>query len=487
MNANCWPIVVVLLLLSGSSAEGQPQLTRIPAVDVEAAQFPAADGSARNEDIEQLAAQLQAQASDLQELRDDLNATSADDSATEGLLSFRGKWDYGLWFESKNGEFRANIGGRVEHDWVWFDTEPELEAVLGRVEDGSFFRRARIHGAGTMYGVIDLFAEFEAAPVDNIVFQDMWAQLRGIPLLGHIRAGHVKVPFGLENYTSAKYVTFMERSAVHDAFQQEYDPGIMVWNYTPRKNATWNVAWMRLDAAESGRAFGNGRYSGVARVTAVPWATSDDHALLHLGGGFRYDNGGVFDPAVGTDVVRFRARPELRNTRRFIDSGPLTASGSSFLLLETAALVGSFSIQAEYVHTTVHSAFLPAGGPSLGNVLLDGYYVYTSYLFTGERRPYVRTNGTMGRVLPRNNVRPGTGRFLLLQGAWEMGVRYSYVDLNDTGVDGGKLRTITTGLTWYLNPNTKLLLNYIWARRDVPGPQVDGDANLFGMRFHVAF
>ncbi len=68
-----------------------------------------------------------------------------------------------------------------------------------------------------------------------------------------------------------------------------------------------------------------------------------------------------------------------------------------------------------------------------------------------------------------------------------MAFRYSAVDLNDSGINRGQLQTVTTGLNSYLNPNTKVLFNYIWARSDVPGPTVDGDANLFGMRFHIAF
>ncbi len=490
MQGNHHRILAALWLLAsitpGSTANAQ---TRLPDTNVVmASQASLIEPVGPSVQLEDLATQVQRQAIEIDRLREQFAASQEAmlKSATVDPLSFRGKWDYGLWFESANGDFRANIGGRVEQDWVWFDTEPDLAAAIGHMDDGVFFRRARIHGAGRMYGVIDLFAEFEAAPVDNLVFQDMWAQLREIPLIGHLRVGHVKVPLGLENYTSAKYITFFERSAVHDAFQQEYDPGMVAWNYGPEKNVTWAAALMRLDPDESGRAFGNGRYSGVGRVTMVPWSANDDRALLHLGGGYRYDHGGIFDPAVGTEVVRFRTRPEFRNTRRFLDTGPLISSGTSILVVEGAVVLGSFSVQAEYLSTTVHDASIPMGGPALGNASFDGYYVYASYLLTGETRPYDRTTGAFGRVVPAENVRPGTGN-MLLQGAWEVGIRYSLVDLNDPGVNGGVLQTVTTGLTWYLNPNTKVLFNYIWARRDVPGPPVDGDANLFGTRFHIAF
>ena len=83
-------------------------------------------------------------------------------------------------------------------DWLWASASENVESAVGSIEDGVFFRRARIHGAGTLYDIVDYYAEFEFAPVDNIVFQDVWMQLRDVPLFGHIRAGHLKVPFGLE-------------------------------------------------------------------------------------------------------------------------------------------------------------------------------------------------------------------------------------------------------------------------------------------------
>ena len=432
-------------------------------------------------DVAFLKSELARQARLLEELSCKLQEESSGTSPSELQPAMTGKWDHGLWFATADGEFRANIGGRVEQDYVWFDNSPTIDAALGRQEDGFFFRRARIHGAGTMYGVIDLFAEFEAAPVDNIVFQDMWAQLKGIPLLGHFRAGHIKVPLGLENVTSAKYITFMERSAVHDAFQQEYDPGLMAWNYSPDKDWTWAIAWMRLDPNESGRAFGNGRYSGVARVTRLTQIS--DRRFLHNGIGFRYDNGGVQDPALGIDTIRLRARPELRNTRRFVDTGNLVGGGTSTIVAESAVVLGSFSAQAEYVYNTVHNA-TTLGGADIGNANFHGYQVYASLFLTGESRPYDATQGRFGRVLPATNVSPSNGN-VFLQGAWEVALRYSHVDLNNSGIEGGLLDTVTSGATWYLNPNTKFMFNHIWARRDVSGSI--GESQLFGTRAHISF
>ena len=164
----------------------------------------------------------------------------------------------------------------------------------------------------------------------------------------------------------------------------------------------------------------------------------------------------------------------------------LSSSGTSFLLAEAAIVWESFSLQAEYLRAVVHDSSIPNSGVSLGDLDFDGVHVYTSYFLTGESRPYQRESGTFGRILPSENVRTGNGN-MLLQGAWEIALRYSHVNLNDQALSGGILDTMTAGLTWYLNPNTKAMFNYILANRDVTGTLGDGDASLFGMRFHISF
>ena len=51
-------------------------------------------------------------------------------------------------------------------------------------------------------------------------------------------------------------------------------------------------------------------------------------------------------------------------------------------------------------------------------------------------------------------------------GAWELALRYSYLNLNDELADGGILSDITAGTNWYVNPNTRVMLNYVHADLD---------------------
>ena len=78
-------------------------------------------------------------------------------------------------------------------------------------------------------------------------------------------------------------------------------------------------------------------------------------------------------------------------------------------------------------------------------------------------------------------------------GAWQVGLRYNYLNLNDKGINGGVLNDITLGLNWFLNPNMKLQFNYSITDRHSPASpgqpigQSDGTIQGFGMRLAMDF
>ena len=93
-------------------------------------------------------------------------------------------------------------------------------------------------------------------------------------------------------------------------------------------------------------------------------------------------------------------------------------------------------------------------------------------------------------------VRDEDGHLNLGRGAWEVAARYSYIDLNDEFVAGGRAHEVTLGLNWYLCNNWKLQFQYINAHRTdldgkntisgVPGG-VDGTIQGFGIRSALEF
>lgn len=102
-----------------------------------------------------------------------------------------------------------------------------------------------------------------------------------------------------------------------------------------------------------------------------------------------------------------------------------------------------------------------------------------AYLLTGETREYFPERGILGTVTPRRNFGLGKSRG---PGAWEVTARISHIDLNDSFVHGGEATNYSLGLNWYMNPNFRVMWNYIHAdikvRTDFPLPNSTPTANL---------
>lgn len=152
-------------------------------------------------------------------------------------------------------------------------------------------------------------------------------------------------------------------------------------------------------------------------------------------------------------------------------------------------MLGPFSLQAEYFYADLDTAL--SDDPEF-----DGYYAYASYFLTGERRKYSPSRGYFSRVKPLKNFNPDEGGW----GAWEMGLRYSSLDLTDQDVEGGEAHNITVGLNWYLNPNVRIMFNYVNSDVSdrsgtiqdetgniIPVDVANEDANIYQMRFMMDF
>jgi phosphate-selective porin OprO/OprP len=113
----------------------------------------------------------------------------------------------------------------------------------------------------------------------------------------------------------------------------------------------------------------------------------------------------------------------------------------------------------------------------------DGFYIYGSYFLTGESRKYSTSNGAFDRVTPKANFHPTEGGW----GAWEIGLRYSTIDLSDGAINGGEADNITVGLNWYLNPNVRWMANYVYSDVENREDVSDDDLNIVQTRFQIDF
>jgi phosphate-selective porin OprO/OprP len=372
---------------------------------------------------------------------------------------FRVFWKEGLNFVTLDGDFKLKIGGRLQTDWFWSREDSAIKSDIGEQEDGVEVRRARLYFSGLIYGNVEYKLQFDFAG-GEAALKDAYLGLTDFPL-GKLRMGHFKEPFSLEELTSSKYITFLER-ALPNIFAPGRNAGFMLHNTASDGRITAAIGVFR-STDDYGEDIDDGGYNITGRITVLPIYEDKGANLLHLGAAYSYRN--------PDDSVQYRQRPEAHLTDRFVDTGSFGSDQVDLVGLEAAWVNGPLSLQGEYMMAYADRL----GGGS--DVDFNGYYVQASYFLTGEHRSYKTSEGAFSRTKPRENYSSKGG-----SGAWEVKARYSGLDLDDSDITGGKLNNITAGVNWYLNPNTKIMWDYVHADKDDVG-----QADMLMMRLQFDF
>ena len=423
----------------------------------------------------------------------------------------------GLWFESPDKVFQFHVGGRDQMDLAFFsagNTVQDGPKGIGKLRDGVDPRRLRVRVEGAMYENMLYVAEIDfintsiplgasgAGPLTSVanspaagipVPLDLWVAFRNIPYFGHIRIGNQKEPIGFERLTSSAFLNFMERSFNQDAFYGPFDngfiPGIMNYSTFADRRGTYAVGVFKNVTNPWAYDVGGGNYKATGRVTGLLLYRDEGREVMHLGVSARqsdYDNGLARFRVRGTERAGLSSTwPLYANTGVFGGSG-----GQQDLNLESVNVFGPWTIDAEYLLHWSHDAFLPRK-PAVGTLFYSGGYVEVLYFLTGEHRTYIRESALYDRVVPRKNAYWVQGKEGAPNecgyGAWQVGLRCNYLNLNDKGIDGGVLKDITLGLNWFINPNMKFQWNYSVTDRHSPGGQSDGIIQGLGMRFAMDY
>ncbi len=377
--------------------------------------------------------------------------------------NFRAYWDNGLKVDSKDGNFKIKMGGRIQYDVMSLHQDAGLDALHDGLS-GAEFRRLRLYSSGTIYKNLKFKLQFDFAAGDAGV-KDAFLELTKIPIVGNLRAGHFKQPIGLELLTSSKYVNFMERSLTN-AFTPERDLGFMAHNNHLNKRLKWSLGYF-YPTGGVGKYLGE-QYAVSARLSGLPvYDTKDTYKVLHLGFSYSYH---YHDNQEG----KFAERPEAHLAPKYVSAEFDKVNHYNKFAGEAAGVYGAFSFQSEYMLTQV---VIPQSSEYLNTqYMFNAFYAYVSWFITGEHKNYKTSLGAFDRITPKKNLGGGGA------GAWELSVRYSTIDLIDADVDGNKMNDITVGVNWYLNPATRVSANYIYS--DVVNI---GKANIYQMRFQVAF
>jgi phosphate-selective porin OprO/OprP len=419
----------------------------------------------------------------------------------------------GLWFSSNDKRFQIHIGGRLQLDTALFEAPASVQYGahgIGPLRDGVDPRRARFRLEGQIYEQMEYVSEFDLvnsagsglnnrsritsianSPVWDVpVPTDLWWGFRSLPLVGNLRVGNQKEPLGFERQMSSRFLNFMERSFNQDAFYSPwsngFSPGAQLFKYYTDHRVLAAFGVFNNMTNPYLYSIGGLNLAVTGRLVWQPIFSDDGSKVLHLGISGRQS-------AINEGINRFRVRgPERAGASAlwptYADTGLFRASGGQQdINLELVSVYGPWTFQAEYDWHFTQNASLP-NESSVGPLLYQGGYVELSYFLTGEHRVYIRESGLFDRVVPRKNAylvktnQDGTHRIEAGRGAWQAGIRYNYLCLDDKGIDGGILNDITLGLTWFINPNWKYQWNYSVTNRLSPGGDSSGWIQGFGMR-----
>lgn len=338
-----------------------------------------------------------------------------------------------------------------------------LPNALGRTEGfGSEMRRARLGMEGEIPGGFGYKVEVEFAGAD-VELTDALLTYKDDSLT--VTAGQHNNFQSMEELTSSRWSTFMERAAFTDAFGFERRLGVSA------QYANGPVLLQAGVFSDNVADLPSHNWSLDGRAVYAPRLGSTQ---LHLGGSVHYTS------LESGSTVRYRQRPLVHFTSERPVATPTLAADSEFGFgLEAAIISGPFHAAGEAFWQNVNVPTSTVDPGYFGGFVEVGYY-----LTNGDKRGY--RGGRWERTRPANPVDEGG------MGAWQVNLRYDTLDLNDGALRGGTQDGFYASLVWVPTDYTRLTLNYGQLHYDeavlaLPGGDRSWSADVIGLRGQIDF
>ncbi|MBX3514807.1 MAG: hypothetical protein KIT15_15590 [Xanthobacteraceae bacterium] len=376
------------------------------------------------------------------------------------------------------------ITGRLHLDFGGYDWRPSAALPAGdqNAHNGVNARRMRIGLTGTFIRDWNwtLVGEFGGSEdiTGNAQINNAFITYKGFGKTW-IEAGYMDVPYTLDEQLGSNNILFMERATPQVlAVDIAAGDNRSAFGFRTFGKSHWFGSYL------TGPSIGQDHDERVsvgltARGVFVP-VRNDDFTWLVEGDYLR-----LITPAV-SDQLRMRDRPEVRIDPglRILDTGVLANVESADVLSGgTAFAYRNLYFQGEYFNYNLQRT---VGG----DLSFNGGYVQAAYTLTGEARRYSESNGAFGGINPKRPFLMGSDGW----GAWELALRYSHADLNDTDVAapvrGGVQRNVTAGINWYPNQNIRFMFNWIHGeveKFDAVGTNLSADYDVFAGRMQLTF
>jgi len=370
----------------------------------------------------------------------------------------------GLKIGTKDKAFSFQLGGRLQWDAYYFDGLYTNEDGGGPSNE-TLLRRGRLETKGTVFTDWSYAFSVNFGTDDGGEFQDAGFAYNGFK--GHsIFLGRGKEPIGLEELTSSKSITTIERAFFNDATDtdDQSDYGIRYDGWTD--TFTWSTGLFNLNGnVEEEGGNGDDIFAWTSRAVFKPIVTKDQ--VAHIGAAYSIrsiNDDRAFGAATTRAGVRGGDRPVLLN----LPVGYVSDYDGQ-IGLEALYIAGPASVQGEYFRRDLDGA---NGGPDAD---VNGFYIQAAYTITGEARGYKSASAVPDKIKPKS-----------ARGAYEVFARYDWVNADVDGSDDREVSGIRLGLNWYANDYIRFGMNYIYADSDNLVNN-DEDGNAVALRGQIAF
>jgi len=337
-------------------------------------------------------------------------------------------YDHGFFLRSDDGRNEFVIEGLFQVLFGGYDDarDPRGEATL---------KRFRPEFAGKF----DEWLRFRLEPnftESEVELEEAWVGARmGRNLL---QFGRMKVPFGLEEVRSRRYIDFPHFSVLNQ-FSPAEDHGVFL--YGTAADGFWEYGASVTNG--TGESDTNGSKDLAGRVMIHPFSQRQGSVWEHFQIGTAATWGREDQDVGDDDIVNALKLP----VTSYVDD--LALDGTRWRWdLEAAWFHGPWMTQAEVLVMSQEMS----DGTSQGDIGTSGAYVTVSYVLTGEDKSF---HG----VDPERPFDPSNGHG---RGAWVAALRLSQINQDDDletlgfadpGTFTDRIRGISLGLDWYPNLN----------------------------------
>ena len=402
----------------------------------------------------------------------------ADNNKNKQQISSSG----GIAYGTPNDMYWFKLGGTLAIDHTTF-----LDNLRNRKNDflsGAKLKTSSVNISGGIGNDISYTMTLDMGDDRNLKITDASATYSNIGIdKFNFSIGQINSSFSLEGSGSSAFAPFLNKSMPTTTFGPASGLGISINKWDINYSIKTSVFYPRqgdkrkMKDTESDQTSINksDQWSASTRITFTPIKQDDNIIQLGISGSYDKNSG---------SYIRFNTTPEVatRSPAKILDTNyqktkpadtrSIQAKNNMTISADISSKKGPLHGELEYHHVNIKQT------DNDKNLKFYWWHAQTTYTIKGIPRTLNEKSG-WGQVKSDSK-----------HGAWEIGIRHSYINLNSNNIKGGSASNITVGLNWYPNNATRLTANFIHSKQKLAPVNKENskqNTNILSLRYQLKF